>query len=887
MAEFTLEQQRALAIAQARARASQSTQPVEEEEKEPAGNLEYLFNALKVGAPKGIGGAAAQIETVTQKAFIEPMTQLYEVLGLRDRTPAEVTQANTGLVPTLQAKTSAYTEPLAAITGGDVNMKAPNIVTRAIGSGVELMSDPAALLMPGSTISRKLPALFGLGITADISGEVGGQVEKAITGKETGAGRMLGSTAGALKSAPAAAAVSEGVSATRNIAGQLYNKYKTVKADPTQAEQSVATGAAQRLLEKVSAGYNEGDIDKIVTDFNKISNKFDQKDLPLLFALADDPVLRQQAERLAKNPQYRQVLDAEVAKLTGLIDTKASELFGTRYSTTNPDFVAALKFPKAEKSIMAAQDKVAKIDQKLVDLTTKFIPSQTDEQIGRVATNLIELKSRAIKDELAPVYSTIIQDAKKAGAKLPAESTRNLYNFVVDNRLRDIFGKGTPLDKDLVTNFAPKEGQFFPVNFETVDSLKRRVNEIQRQNLTPTEERLLTSFEAQLNAERAKIPGNFNDRLMAVDKAYYERLGVPFNEQAIKNIDSRKYAEQIAPKIIENGSATRQFLNVAGAEGIPVVQNSIVADVYKRAIKDGAINRPVLAKYIKDNAEVIRQVPNLEKELKAALVDDSRLRLKKAELDENVKIQEKRLADNFIREGLTDYKTIVNNSISNPRYLMKIQKDIGDLDAASAKAVRQAIRSEFVEVARNSPDGALNFLTNPRNKLAVNQVFGKTYINDVLDLAKLSDQAAKADVSRINTAVTTQELDALAKITPGLDIPYVASTLRDRISSNFQKGVRILTRINTARTKEATDDAFIQLLVDPNGINKVRNAAAGMDFKIKSPTDLKKVVDALGDVMPRAIYGGTSVGIEGGLNAQQNLQNTPVEEEDNISGGFR
>ena len=885
MAEFTLEQQRALAIAQARARAEQASSSQPTEEKAPVSRLEYLENAIRVGAPKGIASAIGSVETGVQKAFIDPMLQLYEVLGLRERTPEDVVLANKGMMDTLQQRTATYAEPLAKVTGGDINMKAPDILTRFLGSGVELATDPTALLMPGQTLARKLPTLTALGATADVGGEVGGQVEKAITGKETGAGRMLGSTTAGLKSAPVATAVSQGVDYSKNIAGQIYNKYKAVKADPTQAEQSVATGAAQRLLEKSASGYKEGQIDDIVTDFNRIKQKFDQQDLPLLFSLADDPVLRQQAERLAKNPQYRQILDGEVAKLSGLIDSKAEQLFGTRYSTTNPDFVEALKFPKAEKSIMKAQEKVAKIDQKLVDLTTKFIPSQTEEQIGRVATNLIEMKSRAIKQELAPVYETILADAKKAGAKLPAESTRNLYNFVVDNRLRDIFGKGTPLDKDLVTNFAPQNGQFFPVGFETVDSLKRRVNEIQRQNLTPTEERLLTSFEQQLNAERAKIPGNFNERLMAVDKAYYERLGVPFNEQAIKNIDSRKYAEQIAPKIIENGSATRQFLNVAGADGIPVVQNSIVADVYKRAIKDGSINRPVLAKYIKDNAEVISQVPGLEKELKAALIDDSKLRLKKAELDENVKIQEKRLADNFIKEGLTDYKTIVNSSISNPRYLMKIQKDIGDLDAASAKAVRQAIRSEFVDVARNSPNGAVDFLTNPRNKLAVEKVFGKTYINDVLDLAKLSDQVAKADVSRINTNVTTQELDALAKITPGLDIPYVASTMRDRISSTFQKGVRILTRINTARTKEATDDAFIQLLVDPDGIHKVRNAAKGMDFKINNPASMKKVVDALGDAIPRSIYGGTTVGIEGGMEAQEELQN-PTDAQNYISGGF-
>jgi hypothetical protein len=814
------------------------------------------------------------------------MAQLFEVLGLRDRTKEDIALANKGLVDTLQQRSSSYTDPLAKITGGNVNMKAPDILTRFLGSGIELATDPTALFMPGTTLARKLPTLTSLGIVSDAGGEVGGQVEKAITGKETGAGRLLGSTAAGLKSAPVATAVSKGIDYTTNVAGQVYNKYKAVKADPLKAEESVATGSTQRLLEKAANGYKAGELDKIVTDFNNIKQSFDKENLPILFSLADDPLLRQQAERLAKDPKYRAGLDNEIKQLSTLIDSKAEQLFGSRYSTTTPDFVNALQFPKAAKSIMAAQDKVAKVDQKLIDLTTKFIPSQTEEKIGRVAANLVEIKSRAIKDELSPVYDVILQDAKKAGAKLPAESTRNLYNFVVDNRLRDIFGKGTPLDNDLVTNFSPKQGEFFPVNFDTVDSLKRRVNELQRKNLTPTEERLLTSFEAQLNTERAKIPGNFNDRLMAVDKAYYERLGVPFNEQAIKNIDSRKYAEQIAPKIIENGSATRQFLNVAGADGIPVVQNSIIADVYKRAIKDGAINRPVLAKYIKDNAEVIRQVPGLEKELNASLIDDSKLRLKKAELDENVKVQEKRLADNFIRDGLTDYKTIVNNSLSNPRYLLKVQKDIGDLDAASQRGVRQAIRAEVVDIARNSPDGAVAFLTNPRNKLAVDQLFGKTYQKDLLDLAKISDQLSKADLSKISTSITQKDLDPLAKIQPGLDIPYVTSTLRDKISSAVQKGVRIISRINTARAAEKTDDAIFQLLVDPNGINKVRNAAKGMSFKIENPADMRKVLDSLGEAIPRVIYGGTTVGIEGGLNAQQNLQNPPVEDDDNITGGF-
>ena len=551
-------------------------------------------------------------------------------------------------------------------------------------------------------------------------------------------------------------------------------------------------------------------------------------------------------------------------------------LFGQRYSPVQG--IETIDVTNAIKRRVAIDDQI--------DNLAKRLDTGVDEAvIGRAVTNLVDARLKTVTDEMAPVYNSILLEAKKAGAKLPEDSVRNVYNFVTANNIRDIFGKGTAVDKKIMKEWGPSDIGFAPVGFEQVDSLKREINRLQRGKLTRDESRRLDQLEDVLNLERRNISGEFNQRLIDADKAYYEKVGVPFSAQGIKDIDSKKYAEQVAPVIIKNGSALRQFMNAVGDEAaMPITRNAILADAYNQSVKDGVVNPVALRKYISKKDDVLSQVPGVRQELESAAIDQSVLSLEKKRIDDAVKIANQRIADNFVTSvkdssgaSVPNYQQVTNRMFNDPLFFQKIKKDLGDLDTSSASAVRQSIRAEIVNTARNSPDGGIAFITNPKNAKVVNEVFGPGYSNAVKDVLKLSDAVNKADISRLSAVIERAELDALAKIVPGLDVPFVTSTIRDRISSVPQKIVRLATRVNTAQLGDATDKAIADLLLDPQGVKALQKTAKEIDFSLTNPVSVKKYVNTLKSIIPQYMY-------IGGKEAAAREPTMP--EEEMVFGGF-
>ena len=185
------------------------------------------------------------------------------------------------------------------------------------------------------------------------------------------------------------------------------------------------------------------------------------------------------------------------------------------------------------------------------------------------------------------------------------------------------------------------------------------------------------------------------------------------------------------------------------------------------------------------------------------------------------------------------------------------------------------IQAEVVEKARNSTDGGVGFLTSPKNKAVIDKVFGTGYQQEVKDILTMSDALQKADISKITAAIKTGDTDVLGQIVPGLDVPYVASTLRDRISSNFQKAVRLLSRAKTAQLRTDTDEAIKQLLMDRDGMRKVREAKNTLDFKLQNPASIKQVIDALDSTLPRYMYGIVKESTLPEAASQEPQQNVP------------
>lgn len=816
--------------------------------------FQYIANQAKLGLVDTPVLAQALIDTFVR----DPFKKLYsEVTGQPSTAPGGIAERFGRNIQRLQ-------QAGATLVGAQPRMKAPDELTAIIGSGARAVTDPLGYLgapIKAAPTAARAAGLFTVGGTAEVGGIAGEQVEKAITGEDTGVGRAVGSITAAIKGAPLAAGAAEAIGGTGNVIKQVRDKYQTFKTDPDVASQAYATGAAKRLLNIIAKEQPGEKLDDVLTEFNRISNVINKDELPLMVAMADNPAVRQQVTRLAKtNPDFRQRVNTEIQRLAENIDRRADVLFGQRYAP-----VQGIETIDVKNAIKRREA----IDNQIEQLSTRLDTGVDEAVIGKAITNLVDARLKTVTSEMAPVYQSILDEAKKAGAKLPETSVRNVYNFVAENNIRDIFGKGTAVDKKIMREWGPTDIGFSPVNFEQVDSLKREINRLQRGKLTRDEARKLDQLEDVLNTERQNIPGNFNQRLIDADRAYYEKVGVPFGAQGIKDIDSKKYAEQVAPVIIKNGSALRQFMGAVGPEAaMPIARNAILSDAYAKSVKDGVINPVALRKYISQNDNVLSQVPNVRQELENSVIDQSILSLERKRIDDAVKVANQRIADNFVTSvrdssgvAVPNYQQVTNRMFNDPLFFQKIKKDLGDLDTNSANSVRQSIRAEIVNTARNNPDGGIAFITNPKNAKVINEVFGPGYSNAVKDVLKLSDAVNKADIGKLSAVIERSELDALAKIVPGLDIPFVTSTFRDRIASFPQKIVRLATRVNTAQLGDATDKAIADLLLDPNGVKALQKTAKEIDFNLQNPVSVQKYFNTLKSILPQYMYVGTKEAI--------------------------
>lgn len=849
----------------------------DEATKNQLSRFDYIANQAKLGLVDTPVLAQALIDTFV----LDPFKMGYSYITGK---PASVSG---GVMDRFGKNIQRLQKTAATAVGAETGQKAPDVLTGVLGGGVRAVTDPlgyvGAPLKPLAVTGRSA-GLFTAGGTAEVGGTIGEQVEKGITGEDTGVGRAIGSLTAVVKGAPLTAAVQEGVAGAGSSAKQVYDKYKAFKTDPDAANQAYATGAAKRLLEIIAKEQPGQKIDQVVSEFNKISNTINKQDLPLMVAMADNPAVRQQVERLAKtNPDFRNVVNQELQKLAQNIDTRADVLFGTRY--------APIQGAKTV-SVQNALKKRENIDNQITKLSEKLDQGLDEVAIGKAISNLVDARLKTATSEMKPVYDGILQDAAKENARMPAESVQGIYSFIQSNNIRDIFGKGTAVDSQVMRIWGPKEvteaapriiipgqpqaqavtrQQFDSVPFQEVESLKRRINQLQRGKLTRDEARKLEQLESVLNDARKTIPGNFNQRLIDADIAYYEKVGVPFSAQGIKDIDSKKYAEQVAPVIIKNSSSLSQFLNAVGREnGEGIARNAILSEAYAKSSVDGIVDPVKLRRYISQKEGILDQLPTTKAELQESVVDQGILLTQKKRIDDAVKVAEKRIADNFVSQAkdqygsaIPDYQQITNRIFTDTRFFQKIQKDIKDLDPASAKAVRNSLRAEIVQKVRDNPDGGIAFLTDAKNTKVLNEMFGPGYSSAVRDLVRMSDAVKKADITRLSAVIERSELDALGKIVPGLDIPFVTSTFRDRIASLPQKIVRIATRVNTAQLASATDKAIQDLLLNPEGLKALQKTSKEINFSLDNPLSVQKYTDRLKSILPQYFYVGVKENVLG------------------------
>lgn len=774
-----------------------------------------------------------------------------------------------------------HTQTAADIVGADLTTRPEGIDEQMLGGTVEAVTDPMSYMsMPlkaGSAALRALGVGAG-GAGAEVGGEIGAMTEKEFTGEDTGIGRLIGGSA---------AGTTAGMSATTTASG-FDTVVKTGKAALSRNKLNLPK-AQRQMLAKIADEQGHANIDAIIDEFNHLGHSIDNRKIPLLVAMSDNPVVAKQVMHLAQtDPLFRQKVTKELASLSDAVETHTVRTFGERYPDIGKpsDFVADMN-KKLEPIRNQIEDTTIQIEK----LSDKLTPTMSKGERGMKIRSLVDQRRKAVQAEMSPQYKALMDNAAEAGAVMPPNAVRDIYQFVKQNNLRDLFGKGTPLDNQVLRLLAPKGAdtgtrtvidpvygaskevavrvsqQYNPLTFEQVDSLKRAVNELKRKPLNANERRLIGQFDDVVKNARESIPGDFNQRLMELDSSYYQKIGVPFSNQGIVDIDAKKYYEQVAPVLLKNKSALDDFLNVSGDDGVEIARNAVMADVYDKAVKDGVLNQRAFSHYIGRNSEVIDAIPGMRQQLDVIGNDHTQLLLKKDALDRQYKESQARIGQHFLSKASdaagVDYTKMIQGLFTDKKRLDDLFSDFQMIDKGTVKAVKQALRAELIEHANRQPQGAFNFLTDVKNRNVVARIMGTGYQQSALDTAKLFDAIRRSDITKIGI---TAEKEAVTSVA-GVKLHEITGIVRRPIVGPAQKGFLFGSKAWDATRAGRFDESMKELFLDPESLAKLKKVS---DHYVKHPVDIKTAkknftdawVNALGDTMPVYMYTGTKPAAE-------------------------
>jgi len=432
---------------------------------------------------------------------------------------------------------------------------------------------------------------------------------------------------------------------------------------------------------------------------------------------------------------------------------------------------------------------------------------------------------------------------------LPSSSVDDIYNFVASEQASDIFKTFPSIYNRVRTNFRPTtvepsailtaEGkpmtpggvQFKEATIEDLDSLKREINRQLSKTDVPTEIRLLSELKQRVGGHIDSLDPDFVNAYRNADKAYLQKIGLPFDAATMRVVDRKKFVEQVVPAIIGNKSNVSEFVNATGPEGLNLVRSVFLDSFTNAALKDGVINPKAAEKWLKKNEGGTSLVPGLNDELRSATTDVKKL------LDEKV-----RLNDAF--QKVTGEQIISSQGVKNPQEL--VSKMYGDVkftnkfmqqygaDKDSVNAVRAFMLDDLV----TSQDPIA--LLNDRSKAGVfNRVFGPTYAQKVQDFVTVSDRLNR-DLTNVTFKGETVPKTSIEQLT-GIPPEQILSRIYNPVSGVTYAITSLFSKFWAKKSSEATETKLKELLLNPSDAVKVFAAVQPRVDKI----DPKKMEEAV------------------------------------------
>jgi hypothetical protein len=822
-----------------------------------------------------VSGTANVLFDAMSRLGVNPLEMGMRAAGAPAQAPAA------GVVDAYRTGREAVRQPVMQALGttGAAPTTGPQ---RIMAAGIEAATSPENYLFPALAATRRM-GMFGqavarpgeqavIGAGAEAGGQ-GGQAFGAKVGGETGAtvGQITGGLLGGAGSAYGLGTALKGAP----LAGKGFDVIKGQwdKVRGTVPEDELLKDVDNRISNIfIAAGAADPNFMKLVTDAAKAQESVSLKapggatvKMPISALLADNPVINNFIQNLSsRDPVFRAQYGDQLEAARIALRQNQFRLFGDPtkaiVTATGPDLVKA------------QTRRVRSLDEQIADVYKN--QSIDPNAFGQRVSSLVAQKEKAAYAEVKPLYTEAFNIAKTKNVELPSASVDDIFNFVAGERASDVFKTFPSIYSRVQSRFKPTttepsailtaEGapmrpagrEFSAATIEDLDSLKREINRQLSKTNDAADIRLLTELKQRVGGHIDNLDPDFVTAYRNADKAYLQKVGLPFDTATLAAVDRKKFVEQIAPAIIGNKSNVTEFVNAVGPEGTQLVRSAFLDSFTNAALKNDVLDPKAAAKWLKKNEGGVSLVPGLRDELQAATQDVQQLIAQRNRL--NAEFQ--RVAGDQIisAEGMGSAQDLVSKMYGDVKFTNKFMQQYG-ANKDSVNAVRAFMLDDLI----NAKD-PIAALTDRNNAAVFNRVFGPTYAQKVQDFVTVSDRLAK-DITNVPFRGETVPKTPIEQLT-GVPPEQILSRIYNPVSGATYAITSLFSKFWAKKASEATEARLKELLLNPSDAVKVFQAvqprAAGFDQKkIQDAIDVGRkygiqwVADAVQDLTTGAARG--------------------------------
>jgi hypothetical protein len=787
-----------------------------------------LSRVFQRNRPQDTGASTTDyLADVTKRAVANVVPQVMRAVGGME-APMQMPSTQPALTQQIEQQVIQPVQQRSQQALGYQQIPPPDSLSRLVGAGIESSLDPVSMVSGPGNIVRRILGGFVPGVTA----EFGGQVGQNVAGDE---GQVIGALAGGISGGIAQGTIPR----TAAMAGQAKPLMQRMRG--TVPEEEVLRQADNTVTSIFQAAAQaDPKFAEALAKSQQISATTGVQ-LPASAMLNNNPVLGDLIRNLSsRDPAFRNLYGSQFEQAMDTLSGRATRLFG---DPTQANFILqqTLKNIPLDK---VQQRRLDGINQQIAKSSTFKV--EDPEALGTRVAKLVEKQEKEARELTQPFYKAAFDYAEQNNINLPAAGVEDIYRFVNDTRAADkffsfpsIWNKITkPPSERNPGGFGPVKDEagnlvFKDASIADIDSLKREINlQLRKTKDDPASQRLLSSLKNSFEDTISNVSEDFSRLYKAADAAYLERVGLPFNQEAIKQIDRAKFNESVLPVITKNKSALSQFVDATGEEGRDLAMKAFLTDFDRVAVKDGVIDPKVARKWLKENSGELVVLGDKADVIRKAVTDVTELNAQKVRI--NNAFTEARKGNLLQLEGKTA-QDIVNNLYSNPSNVDRFLRTHGS-NIDTLNAVRSFMLDDIL-----SAQNPVEALADRTRKATYDKVFGPTYAKNVENLAEAARRLSvnPADVKFNVKEVPTTPIEQLVGVPP----EEIISKLRNPIASTTWAVSSILSKFWAKQTAAATDEKLKTLLLDPKATKILSEALTPKADGTLDLTAAKRLVD--------------------------------------------